>query len=105
MEEKRESITKSELIERISAKIPQLGYRDVELSVKTLIEKIVDSLAKGDRTEVRGFGSFSVHYRKPRIGRNPKTGDSVSLPGKNAAHFKPGKVLRSKINNLHDTDW
>jgi integration host factor subunit beta len=104
MEDKRQSITKSELIEKISAKIPQLGNKDVELSVKTLIDKVIDSLAAGDRTEVRGFGSFSVHYRKPRIGRNPKTGDSVSLPGKNAAHFKPGKVLRNKINNSHDTD-
>ena len=104
MEEKRKSITKSDLIEKISTKIPQLSSKDVELSVKTLIDKVIDSLAKGDRTEVRGFGSFSVHYRKPRIGRNPKTGDSVSLPGKNAAHFKPGKVLRNKINNLHDMD-
>lgn len=105
MEEKRQSVTKSELIEKISDKIPQLGNKDVELSVKTLLDKIIDSLSAGSRTEVRGFGSFSVHYRKPRIGRNPKTGDSVSLPGKNAAHFKPGKVLRNKINNLHDTDW
>ncbi len=104
MEEKRQSITKSDLIEKILTKIPQLSSKDVELSVKTLIDKVIDSLAKGDRTEVRGFGSFSVHYRKPRIGRNPKTGDSVSLPGKNAAHFKPGKVLRNKINNLHDMD-
>ena len=104
MEEKRQSITKSDLIEKILTKIPQLSSKDVELSVKTLIDKVIDSLAKGDRTEVRGFGSFSVHYRKPRIGRNPKTGDSVSLPGKNAAHFKPGKVLRNKINNLHDID-
>ena len=104
MEEKRQSITKSDLIEKISTKIPQLSSKDVELSVKTLIDKVIDSLAKGDRTEVRGFGSFSVHYRKPRIGRNPKTGDSVSLPGKNAAHFKPGKILRNKINNLHDMD-
>lgn len=104
MEDKRQSITKSELIEKISAKIPQLGNKDVELSVKTLIDKVIDSLATGERTEIRGFGSFSVHYRKPRIGRNPKTGDSVSLPGKNAAHFKPGKVLRNKINNSHDTD-
>jgi integration host factor subunit beta len=104
MENKRQSITKSELIEKISAKIPQLGNKDVELSVKALIDKVIDSLATGERTEIRGFGSFSVHYRKPRIGRNPKTGDSVSLPGKNAAHFKPGKVLRNKINNSHDTD-
>ena len=104
MEEKRQSVTKSELIEKISDKIPQLSSKDVELSVKTLLDKIIDSLAIGSRTEVRGFGSFSVHYRKPRIGRNPKTGDSVSLPGKNAAHFKPGKVLRNKINNLHDID-
>lgn len=104
MEDKRQSITKSELIEKISTKIPQLGNKDVELSVKALIDKVIDSLATGERTEIRGFGSFSVHYRKPRIGRNPKTGDSVSLPGKNAAHFKPGKVLRNKINNSHDTD-
>jgi len=104
MEDKRQSITKSELIEKISAKIPQLGNKDVELSVKALIDKVIDSLATGERTEIRGFGSFSVHYRKPRIGRNPKTGDSVSLPGKNAAQFKPGKVLRNKINNSHDTD-
>ena len=104
MEDKRQSITKSELIEKISAKIPQLGNKDVELSVKALIDKVIDSLATGERTEIRGFGSYSVHYRKPRIGRNPKTGDSVSLPGKNAAHFKPGKVLRNKINNSHDTD-
>ena len=104
MEDKRQSITKSELIEKISAKIPQLGNKDVELSVKALIDKVIDSLATGERTEIRGFGSFSVHYRKPRISRNPKTGDSVSLPGKNAAHFKPGKVLRNKINNSHDTD-
>tara|TARA_X000000368_G_scaffold340785_1_gene279059 strand:- start:866 stop:1180 length:315 start_codon:yes stop_codon:yes gene_type:complete len=104
MEDKRQSVTKSELIEKISDKIPQLSSKDVELSVKTLLDKIIDSLSVGSRTEVRGFGSFSVHYRKPRIGRNPKTGDSVSLPGKNAAHFKPGKVLRNKINNLHDID-
>ena len=102
MEDKKESITKSELIEKISLKIPQLGVKDVELSVKSLIEKIIETLASGERTEVRGFGSFSVHYRKPRIWRNPKTGDSVSLPGKNAAHFKPGKVLRNRINNSHD---
>tara|TARA_B100001093_G_scaffold101325_1_gene93476 strand:- start:436 stop:750 length:315 start_codon:yes stop_codon:yes gene_type:complete len=104
MQEKRKSVTKSELIEKLSDKIPQLSSKDVELSVKSLLEKIIDSLSAGNRTEVRGFGSFSVHYRKPRIGRNPKNGDSVSLPGKNAAHFKPGKVLRNKINNLHDID-
>ena len=104
MEDKRQSITKSELIEKISTKIPQLGNKDVELSVKALIDKVIDSLATGERTEISGCGSVSVHYRKPRIGRNPKTGDSVSLPGKNAAHFKPGKVLRNKINNSHDTD-
>ncbi len=104
MEEKNKSVTKSELIERISLKLTQLSPKDVELSVKTLIEKVIDTLSGGNRTEIRGFGSFSVHYRKPRIGRNPKTGDSVSLPGKNATHFKPGKVLRNKINNLHDID-
>ena len=98
MEEKRDSITKSELIEKISVKIPQLGTKDVELSVKTLIEKIIDSLSKGDRTEVRGFGSFSVHYRKPRIGRNPKTGVEVAVPAKRAIKFKAGGLLKKAVN-------
>ena len=97
MEDKRQSVTKSELIEKISEKSPQLSSKDVELSVNTLLEKIIDSLSSGSRTEVRGFGSFSVHYRKPRIGRNPKNGHSVSLPGKNAAHLNLARFFVIKL--------
>ena len=97
MEEKRDSITKSELIEKISVKIPQLGTKDVELSVKTLIEKIIDSLSKGDRTEVRGFGSFSVHYRKPRIGRNPKLAIQCLYQGKMQHILSPERFYVIKL--------
>ncbi len=92
-------MTKSELIERIAQKQRHLAYKDVELSVKSLLEQMSDSLASGQRIEIRGFGSFSLHYRPPRIGRNPKTGDPVPLPGKYVPHFKPGKELRERVNN------
>lgn len=91
-------ITKSELIERISLKQNHLAHKDIELSIKSLIEQMSTYLAKGDRIEIRGFGSFSLHFRPPRMGRNPKTGDAVSLPGKYAPHFKPGKELRWRVN-------
>lgn len=91
-------MTKSELIEIIAAKQTQLSAKDVELAVKTLIEQMSETLAAGNRIEIRGFGSFSLHYRAPRIGRNPKTGESVGLAGKYVPHFKPGKELRDKVN-------
>lgn len=91
-------MTKSELIEKMTRKQSHLKDKDVELSVKSLLEQMSRSLATGERIEIRGFGSFSLHYRPPRIGRNPKTGDSVSLPGKYVPHFKPGKELRERIN-------
>ncbi len=91
-------MTKSELIEIIARKQTQLAYKDVELSVKTLIEQMAQALATGERIEIRGFGSFSLHFRPPRIGRNPKTGDAVSLDGKYVPHFKPGKELRDRVN-------
>jgi integration host factor subunit beta len=72
--------------------------KDVELAVKTLIEQMSETLASGERIEIRGFGSFSLHYRAPRIGRNPKTGESVGLAGKYVPHFKPGKELRDRVN-------
>jgi len=93
------SMMKSELIERIARKQSHLAYKDVELAVKSLLEQMSNSLSNGDRIEIRGFGSFSLHYRPPRSGRNPKTGDSVSLPGKYVPHFKPGKELRERVNN------
>lgn len=71
---------------------------DVDLAVKTLLDQMGDALAEGERIEIRGFGSFSLHFRPPRMGRNPKTGDSVALPGKHVPHFKPGKELRERVN-------
>ncbi len=97
------SMTKSELIERIVAaqarsSSAQLNSKDVEFAVKTMLEQMSQTLASGDRIEIRGFGSFSLHYRAPRIGRNPKTGESVGLAGKHVPHFKPGKELRDRVN-------
>ena len=91
-------MTKSELIDRISASQNQLSQKDVELAVKTMLEQMSQTLSQGKRIEVRGFGSFSLHYRAPRIGRNPKTGESVGLAGKYVPHFKPGKELRDRVN-------
>ena len=91
-------MTKSELIELIAARQSQLSSKDVELAVKTIIEHMAQTLATGERIEIRGFGSFSLHYRAPRIGRNPKTGESVGLSGKYVPHFKPGKELRERVN-------
>ena len=91
-------MTKSELIELIASKQQHLAYKDVELSVKTLLEHMSEALASGERIEIRGFGSFSLHHRPPRIGRNPKTGDPVALPGTYVPHFKPGKQLRQRVN-------
>ena len=91
-------MTKSELIERIAAKQSQLSAKDVELAVKLMIEELSKTLSQGERIEIRGFGSFSLHFRAPRIGRNPKTGESVGLAGKYVPHFKPGKDLRDRVN-------
>lgn len=91
-------MTKSELIERIAARQTQLSAKDVELAVKTIIEQMSQTLAAGERIEIRGFGSFSLHYREPRLGRNPKTGDTVELSGKYVPHFKPGKEMRERVN-------
>lgn len=97
-------MTKSELIELIAAKQTQLSVKDVELAVKTIIEQMAETLATGERIEIRGFGSFSLHYRAPRIGRNPKTGESVGLAGKHVPHFKPGKELRDRVNEGVDSE-
>ncbi|MCL5041108.1 MAG: integration host factor subunit beta [Pseudomonadaceae bacterium] len=91
-------MTKSELIERIVEKQGQLSAKDVELAIKTMLEHMSQALSTGERIEIRGFGSFSLHYRAPRVGRNPKTGDAVELDGKFVPHFKPGKELRDRVN-------
>lgn len=91
-------MTKSELIELLARKQKHLPTKDVELAVKHLLELMSNALASGERIEIRGFGSFSLHFRPPRMGRNPKTGDVVSLSGKYVPHFKPGKELRERVN-------
>ncbi|CDH45215.1 MAG: integration host factor subunit beta [Candidatus Competibacteraceae bacterium] len=94
-------MTKSELIEILSRKRSDILYKDVEQAVKTLLEQMSESLSSGERIEIRGFGSFSLHFRPPRVGRNPKTGDAVTLAGKHVPHFKPGKELRERVNECY----
>ena len=94
----QDSMTRSDLVEELAARFGQLTHKDAEFAVKTILDAMSDALARGHRIEIRGFGSFSLHYRPPRIGRNPKTGDSVALPGKYVPHFKPGKELRERVD-------
>ena len=91
-------MTKSELIETLADKLNHLAAKDVEEAIKEILEMMANTLSKGERIEIRGFGSFSLHYRAPRVGRNPKTGESVELDGKYVPHFKPGKKLKQKVN-------
>jgi len=91
-------MTKSELIERLMDESSSMQSRDVEVAVKELLEYMAQTLQRGERIEIRGFGSFSLHYREPRVGRNPKTGESVQLEGKYVPHFKPGKELRDRVD-------
>ena len=92
------TMTKSDLIERLARDLPQLPSRDVEFSVNAVLEHMRRSLVAGDRIEIRGFGSIGLRFRMPRAGRNPKTGESVNVPGKFVAHFKPGRLLRECVN-------
>jgi len=89
---------KSELIENLVDRFQSIPVRDLEVAVKSILEHMTEALEDGDRIEIRGFGSFSLHHRGPRIGRNPKTGESVSLAAKRVPHFKPGKELRDLVN-------
>ena len=91
-------MTKSELIEKISYNQDQLPPKDVELAVRMILDRMVNSLSNNKRIEIRGFGSFSLHYRAARVGRNPKTGAAVDLNGKYVPHFKPGKELRKRVD-------
>jgi len=91
-------MTKSELITLLSDKFSQLVHKDAELSVKTIIDSIDNTLSKGGRVEIRGFGSFSLNHRPARLGRNPKTGEKVNVPEKFVPHFKPGKELKNKVD-------
>ncbi len=91
-------MTKSEIINILSRKQSHLSSKDIELSIKILLEQMSDTLANGERIEIRGFGSFSLHHRAARSGRNPKTGEKVLLSSKYVPHFKPGKELRERVN-------
>jgi integration host factor subunit beta len=91
-------MTRSDLVEALSERFNQLGQRDAELAVKAILESIGDALVTGQRIEIRGFGSFSVNQRPPRVGRNPRSGESVQIPAKRVPHFKPGKALREAVD-------
>lgn len=97
-------MNKSELIKRMSDKLDQLTSRDVDLAVQTIIDIMSETLAVGDRIEIRGFGTFSNHYRQPRSVRNPKTGEvGINKPGKYVPHFKPGKELKRRVDDSRAT--
>jgi integration host factor subunit beta len=95
-------VVRSELIELLAQDIEGLSARDLELAVKLLQEQMIDTLSHGGRIEIRGFGSFSLHYRRPKLARNPKTGEPVPLGERYVVHFKPGKELRQLVDNGED---
>jgi integration host factor subunit beta len=97
-------MTRSELTATIAKRFPTLKIEDVEVSVAEILGAITGTLAQGDRAEIRGFGSFSLNYRPPRTGRNPKTGDKVAVPEKWSPHFKAGLELRQRVDTLADSD-
>ncbi|MCE1184780.1 integration host factor subunit beta [Zoogloea sp.] len=91
-------MTKSELIAQLAERFPQLAAKDAELAVKMILDAMTDALSRGDRIEIRGFGSFALNYRPPRVGRNPKSGEKVQVPEKYVPHFKAGKELRERVD-------
>ena len=91
-------MTKSELIAQLAERFPQLVAKDADYAVKMILDAMSEALVRGDRIEIRGFGSFALNYRPPRIGRNPKSGDKVSVPAKWVPHFKAGKELRERVD-------
>jgi integration host factor subunit beta len=92
------TMTKSELIARLAERNPRLVARDADEAVNTMLDAMTEALAGGQRIEIRGFGSFALNYRPPRIGRNPKSGDRVQVPAKHVPHFKAGKELRERVD-------
>lgn len=92
-------MTKSELISRLAERFPQLPAKDAELVVKIILDAMAKSLARGERIEIRGFGSFDLNYRPARIGRNPKSGEKVHVPEKYVPHFKAGKKMRERVDS------
>ena len=92
-------MTKTDLIARLAERFPQLVAKDADFAVKMILDAMSEALVKGDRIEIRGFGSFSLNYRPPRVGRNPKSGEKVDVPEKWVPHFKAGKELRERVDN------
>ena len=97
-------MTKSELIAALASRYQQLSVRDTDFAVKTILESMTQALVNGQRIEIRGFGSFSLSTRAPRIGRNPKSGEKVMVPGKRVPHFKAGKELRERVDAAYDAE-
>ncbi len=97
-------MTKSELIARLAERNPRLVARDADEAVNTMLDAMTEALAGGQRIEIRGFGSFALNYRPPRVGRNPKSGDRVQVPAKYVPHFKAGKELRERVDGEADPD-
>ena len=97
-------MTKSDLIARLAERFPQLVAKDADFAVKMILDALSEALVKGDRIEIRGFGSFSLNYRPPRVGRNPKSGDKVRVPEKWVPHFKAGKELRERVDKSITVD-
>ena len=95
-------MTRSELTAALAQRFPQLVQKDAEMAVTEILGAIATALAVGNRVEIRGFGSFSLNYRPPRTGRNPKTGEKVAVPGKHVSHFKAGKELRERVEQHLD---
>jgi integration host factor subunit beta len=91
-------MTRSDLVAQLAERFTQITVRDAELAVKTLLDAMSDALARGHRIEIRGFGSFSISWRPPRVGRNPRSGEQVTIPEKLVPHFKPGKALREAVD-------
>jgi integration host factor subunit beta len=90
-------MTRSELVNRLQSRFPNLTIKDVTAVVNVILDAVTETLAADDRVEIRGFGSFKINSRPPRVGRNPKTGETVMVPAKVAPHFKPGKELRERV--------
>lgn len=104
MQIEQPTLTKSELVAYITEDQPQLSETDVEMAVNSILERMSSALVNGERIEIRGFGSMTLHYRPPRIGRNPKTGEKVEVPEKYVPHFKPGANLRQRVNSKNSSD-
>ncbi len=98
------TMTKSELIARLAERNPRLVARDADEAVGTMLDAMTEALSTGQRIEIRGFGSFALNYRPPRVGRNPKSGDRVQVPAKHVPHFKAGKELRERVDGHEPSD-